>query len=99
MCYFTNVYSVAVRVRQAITLFLCLNNLKHLIVAASNSHDTREASISPSIQLLWKRKGISILKKKKKSNYSIKHKWRCYNYMGYCITVWHKCSISDPPVQ
>lgn len=51
MCYFTHLYSVAVRARQAITLFLGPNNLKCQIVAASNSHDTREASISPSVQL------------------------------------------------
>lgn len=55
MCCFTNVYSVVVKDKQAITLFLCLNNLKHLIVAVSNSHDTREASISPFIQLFKKR--------------------------------------------
>lgn len=88
MCYFTNVYSVAVRVRQAITLFLCLNNLKHLIVAASNSHDTREASISPSIQLLWKRKRISIFKKKKNQTTLL-------NTNGAVIITWVTVLLSD----
>lgn len=53
MCYFTN---VAERPLRAITLISCLNNLKHPIVAAPNSHGTREASDSPSIQLLGEKK-------------------------------------------
>lgn len=62
------------RARQAITLFLYLNNLKHPIVAASNSHDISEASISPSVQLLEKKEEISIYIYKKKKNYSTRHK-------------------------
>lgn len=85
MCYFTSVYSVAVTAKQAITLFLCLNNLKHLIVAACNSHYTREVSISPSIQYLEKGNSISIIKKKIKLLY--KHKTSLLQLHGYCITV------------